>query len=270
MWGKSKGKGKEKGWGKDKGKDKGKAQTSADMTHLSTIDASQKVWIGSLTGVTWKELQEHFNQVGRTIYAAVFEKSQTGCVAYKSAAEVEQAVQSLNGSWLGGGAIEVDWFTKPDGRSGGKGKTSWAPKGKGKGGKTSWAPAPVTQPVWKPMFQKVVVPSVFSKGKGFKGLAKGEGKGKGKDKGQISEMAKLKSIDNSLKVWVGGLDGSVTWKMLEEHFTQVAKPTWATVFPKGTGCVAFATAEEAESAIVGLNGSMIGDCTLVVDVFQKQ
>ena len=80
----------------------------------------------------------------------------------------------------------------------------------------------------------------------------------------------LKAIDNSLKaallrvkeasteVWIGQLDQSVTWKLLQEHFKQAGKVTWAVVFPKGgSGCVAFSSAEEAESALQ-LNGSQIG------------
>lgn len=35
----------------------------------------------------WKTLQQAFNQVGRTVYAAVFPKSGTGCVVYRSAEE---------------------------------------------------------------------------------------------------------------------------------------------------------------------------------------
>jgi len=256
-------------FGKGNAKGKGKAQASADMEKLSTIDPSQKVWIGNLSGVTWKDLQQHFNSIGKTIYAAVFEKSQTGCVAYRSAAEVQQAVETMGGSWLGDSAIQVDYFTKPDGRTGptgGKGKS----KGKGKSwGKSYWEPV---APVWKPMFQKTstyTAPPAYGKGKG-KFEVKGKGKGKGKWDSQADEMAKLKGIDNSLKVWVGGLDSSVTWKTLQDHFSQVAKPAWATVFPRGTGCVAFNSSQEVESAILGLNGSTIGHCTLVVDVFEKK
>jgi len=249
------------GKGKAKGKGKALAQASADMTHLATIDPSQKVWIGNLSGVTWKDLQQHFNSVGKTIYAAVFERSQTGCVVYRSEAEVHQAIKTMGGSWLGDNQIQVDYFTKPDGRTGptgGKAKS----KGKGKSwGKSYWEPV---APVWKPMFQKT---PVYGKGKGKFEV---KGKGKGKWDSQTDEMAKLKSIDNSLKVWVGGLDGSVTWKMLQDHFSQIGKPAWATVFPKGTGCVAFNSTQEVDSAIQGLNGSTIDQCTLVVDVFEKK
>jgi len=101
--------------------------------------------------------------------------------------------------------------------------------------------------VWKPMFQKM---------------------GKGKGKGKLSpEMAQLKTIDNSCKVWVGGLDRSVDQSMLQQHFRSAGNPTVAIVSPKGTGCVAFANAYEAQRAIVSLNGSMIGSCILQTDSY---
>ncbi|CAE7858070.1 unnamed protein product, partial [Symbiodinium microadriaticum] len=229
-----------KGWGKDWSKGKGKSSASEDAAKLATIDASQKVWVGSIPeGVDWKTLQQHFNQVSRTIYAAVFPRSGTGCVAYKTPEEVQAAVQSLNRSWLGPAQIEVDYFITPAGRKG-KGKTGYSNGDMG---------------VWKPMFQKTWTPSW------------GGGKGKGKGKGLSGDVQKLRSIDNSLKVWVGGLDGSVTWKSLEEHFTQVAKPTWATVFPKGTGCVALPTANDVQLAVSMLNGTSVGGCVIEVDVF---
>jgi len=103
--------------------------------------------------------------------------------------------------------------------------------------------------VWKPMFQKM-------------------GKGKGKGKGGLSpEMAQLKSIDNSQKVWVGGLDRSVNQNMLQQHFRSAGNPTVAIVSPKGTGCVAFASSYEAQRAIVSLNGTMIGSCCIQTDTY---
>merc|ERR1719387_2344865 len=109
-------------------KSKGKGNivtTTQDIEKLRAIDASQKVWVGGLVNVTWKQLQDHFNQVGKAIYAAVFEKSNTGCVAYKTAGEVAAAVSALNGSVLADHYIEVDYFTTPPDRIGkGKGKVS--------------------------------------------------------------------------------------------------------------------------------------------------
>lgn len=237
----SKGKGKS-----GKGSWKGMDSAKEDMAKLKAIDPSQKVWIGGLPPeIDWKQLQQMFNQVGRSIYAAAFPRSNTGCVAFKTPEEVNAAVTTLNGSWIGDNQIEVDYFTKPAGRPKGKGK------GKDKGS---------VAPVWKPVFEKVKLWGFNGKGNG-----KGKGKGKGKD-----EIRKLKAIDNTMKVWIGNLDGSVTWKMLQDHFqSNVGSVTWATVFPKGTGCVCFKTPEDAQLALA-LNESKLGTCTLLVDVFESK
>jgi len=240
-----------KGDSSDKGKGKGggKDDTAQDMAKLKEIPSEQKVWIGSLPpGTNWKQLQMHFNSVGRSIYVAVFEKSNTGCVAFKTAHEVQQAVSQLNGSMLGPGVIQVDYFTASDKPKKGGFKGGWR-KGKGKGDDAT----------------NLVYQLISKLGGGGFG---GKGKGKGKSKG-AGEIKKLKSIDPSQKVWVGGLNKSVTWKQLEEHFNQVAKTTWASTFGS-TGCVAYSNADEATSAIAMLNGSVLGDCVLQVDVFTSR
>eukprot|EP00435_Cladocopium_sp_Y103_P025509 s2912_g6.t1 len=168
---KSKGKGTKGSW-------KGTDSVKEDMAKLKAIDPSQKVWIGGLPAeIDWKQLQQMFNQVGRTIYAAAFPRSNTGCVAFKTPEEVNAAVTTLNGSWIGDNQIEVDYFTRPSGRPTGKGK------GKGK-----WSAA---LPVWKPAFEKL---GCSMTSWSFNGKGSGKGKGKGKD-----EIRKLKAIDNSMK-----------------------------------------------------------------------
>merc|ERR1719456_1248864 len=82
---------------------------------------------------------------------------------------------------------------------------------------------------------------------------KGKGKGKGKDK--------LNATKPELKVWIGNLPESIGWKELEEHFKQAGSTKWVEAFQrgsgKGTGGVAYATAEEATKAISMLNGSIL-------------
>eukprot|EP00438_Fugacium_kawagutii_P000610 Skav207557 [mRNA] locus=scaffold3235:101001:110413:- [translate_table: standard] len=195
---KGKGGGKASGKGKGGGKWVWKEDTSKeDAERLKNIDPSQKVWIGGLSSdVNWKTLQQVFNQAGKSIYAATFPRSNTGCVAYRTADEVNTAVTTLNGTWIGDNQIEVDYFTKPTGRT-----TKGKGKGKGKGKSKD--------------IQKVKLWG-GSKSAG-KGMTKGKGKGKGK-----MEIKKLKAIDNSMKaaalgmVWIGNLDGTVTWKMLQD------------------------------------------------------
>merc|ERR1712127_382758 len=82
-------------------------------------------------------------------------------------------------------------------------------------------------------------------GKGVKGKVAGKGKGKGKNP--------LKSIDNKLKIWVNKLPAEVDWKNVEAHFEQMGKTQWVELMPRGVGCIAYNTEEEAAAAL-GLNG----------------
>merc|ERR1719158_2015112 len=105
---------------------------------------------------------------------------------------------------------------------------------------------------------------VPDKGKG-KGKVKGKGKGKGKG---------LNAIKPENKVWIGNPDSSVSWKDLKEHFDQAGKTKWVEPFTKGqgkgTGGVGYNTADEAQSAISMLNGSILGGQMIEVDVWNKR
>jgi len=92
-----------KGFGKSKGKG------------LQNVDPTKKVWIGELPEtVTWKELQPHMDQVGKTRWVEVFKGKGkgTGAAAYSSAEDASAAVATLNGSVLGGSTIQVDSWAK--------------------------------------------------------------------------------------------------------------------------------------------------------------
>jgi len=101
---------------------------------------------------------------------------------------------------------------------------------------------------------------------GGKALGKG---GKGK-KPLTKTEERLQKIDNSLKVWIGGLPESTTWKELEEHFATVKKPKVSDVMKKGHGVVAYDTVEDVETAIATMNGSELGGATIEVDVWVKK
>merc|ERR1719324_1905389 len=61
---------------------------------------------------------------------------------------------------------------------------------------------------------------------------------------------KLKTIDNSLKAWVGGLPKELTWKKLKEHFTDLGcEPDIVDITKPGKGVVTFKTEDEATTAI---------------------
>lgn len=80
---------------------------------LRSFPAEKKVWVGGLPeeGVTFRELQAHFPGAK----FATVKKGKgglTGGLAYATAEEATAAVKTLNGSLLGGKAIEVDVWTK--------------------------------------------------------------------------------------------------------------------------------------------------------------
>merc|ERR1719324_2026907 len=96
-------------------------------------------------------------------------------------------------------------------------------------------------------------------------IMKMKGKGKGKDKG-------LRNFYAEKKVWIGNLPESVTYKELHE-LVKPAGAKWVEVFGgagKGTGGAAFATAEEATSAISQFNGHVLNGSSLQVDVWTKK
>ena len=73
------------------------------------------------------------------------------------------------------------------------------------------------------------------------------------------------------KLFVGGLSYSITDSQLEEHFSQTGKVLSAKVIVdrytgqgKGFGFVEMATEEEAKTAMDKLNGTQLGDRTIVV------
>merc|ERR1719160_822484 len=128
-----------------------------------------------------------------------------------------------------------------------------------------------------PIMIKAANPMGSGWGKGFgKGwmpypmmmmLMKGKGKGKGWGFG-------LSDFPAEKKVWVGGLPESVTYEELRAHFSSIGStPKFAMAMKgkgAGTGGVAFATAEEATTAIQMLNGSVLGGATIQVDVWTKK
>merc|ERR1719213_1041095 len=98
---------------KGKGKVKGKGKEV-----LNKVKPELKVWIGNLPeSVGWKELQEHFNQAGKTKWVEAFKQGAgkgTGGAAYGSAEDAIKAISMLNGSILGGQMIQVDVWEKKE------------------------------------------------------------------------------------------------------------------------------------------------------------
>merc|ERR1712187_166885 len=100
-----------------------------------------------------------------------------------------------------------------------------------------------------------------------KAKAKAKGKDKAKDPAKEATIQKLKAIDSSCKVWVGGLSEKTTQKALTNHFAQVAKPKIVDLMKKGKAVVAYGSEGEAAAAIAALSGSELDGKTLEVDVW---
>merc|ERR1712232_898787 len=88
----------------------------------------------------------------------------------------------------------------------------------------------------------------------------------------LSKLAeKLKEVDSSLKVWIGGLAEKTTTKELSKHFEDLfAKPDLVDLLPgKGKAVVTYATEDDVTSAIAIVNGSELKGNTLELDVWTK-
>merc|ERR1712129_690573 len=102
-------------------------------------------------------------------------------------------------------------------------------------------------------------------GKGGKG-----GKHASQNPKQKKSLDKLGKIEADHKVWVGGLDKEVTRGKLFTHFKDSVKPHLFEVMSKGTACIAFKTADDAQLAIDTLNGSDFDGKEIQVDVWTQK
>merc|ERR1712176_478430 len=94
-------------------------------------------------------------------------------------------------------------------------------------------------------------------------------KGEAKSGNDQKYLEKLKTIDSSLKVWVGGLPKNVTWKDLEKHFADVAKPSLTHVYKTGKGVVCFKDEADVSTAIETLNGTKLKGSLIECDVWTR-
>merc|ERR1719313_1595169 len=97
---------------------------------------------------------------------------------------------------------------------------------------------------------------------GGMGGKKGGGGGGKWSKGAPGKMC-LTHFPADKKVWVGDIPDGVGNRELHEHFKEVGAK-WSEAYggkSKGTGGVAFKTAEEATNAISTLNGSTLNGGT---------
>jgi RNA recognition motif-containing protein len=217
-----------------KGKGKGAQVVDKTKEKLRKFDASKKVWVGGMSKTTtWKKLEKHVRETAdlKPAVVDVNEKKGTGVICFKNEDDVSTAVAVLNGTELDGNSIEVDVWTK----------TEKPPKEDGdedKPKKKKQQPKKTQLKVKKP----------------------------------VSKVAeKLKEIDPSLKVWVGGLTEKTTFKELSKHFEDLfAKPKLVDILAKGgRAVVTYESADDVASAVSIVNGSELNGNTIEVDVWTK-
>lgn len=209
-------------------------------------DDACKVFVGNLPfSAEWQELKDHFSQCGTVVDTKVLtmdgkgggrtkgRSRGKGLVVFSSAAEAQTAIASLNGSMMDDRQIEVDVWTRGQG-TGGKG-------GAGKGAGWAWSPPA----------------------------------GKASGKGTFANSA-----PDSHMVYVGNLPFQAEWQELKDHFAQCGTVVDTKVHTtdgkgggrtkgrsRGTGTVTFSSAAEATQAVKMLNGSVMMDREIVVDVW---
>merc|ERR1712130_768420 len=197
------------------------------LQKLRETDAALKVWVGGLTpGFGWKKLVKHFETVGKPKLVHVNEKG-TAVVTFDSEEKVAEAIATLNESELDGKTIECDVWTKSD-----KADRANKPKKVKSQLKTETSKQAKQRPVKQQNLKVAAKPKVDEK-----------------------LMAKLKEVDPSLKMWVGGLAKSTTWKSLRAHLMQGStKPKLVHINERRrTGVVTFAEESEVQDAIGMLN-----------------
>lgn len=215
---------------------------------LKTTDASLKVWIGGLSEkTTWKTLEKHFSTVAEKPAITEIMGKGSAVLAYKTVDQVSEAVAALDGSELDGKSIQVDvWVEKP--------KTERQPKKK---------TAPKLKP--QPKLAAQPVRKVMMKAKAGK-ADKGAGKGKGADDKMKEKLAQFTAAQ---KVWIGGLSEKTTWKTLDKHLAEIAKPKLTHLLKRHQGVAAYESEEDAGTIIAALNGSELDGSILEVDVWAK-
>mmetsp|Transcript_256 Transcript_256/g.348 ORF Transcript_256/g.348 Transcript_256/m.348 type:complete len:261 (-) Transcript_256:125-907(-) len=231
-------------------------------------DPAQLVYIGNLAySVNWQDLKAHMAQAGTVEFCKVLTedgwdsgKSRgTGCVRYSSAEEANYAIATLAESELAGRRILVDHWDKSSTVS--KGSPSMGMKGNQGKGK---------------VFNN---PLMLAMKQGWSDTSgKGNDKGKGKMrfspyKGGGNSQLQVKG-DASQMVYVGSLSYSVKWPELKDHMSQagtvefckvLTEDGWDNGKSRGTGCVRYSTAEEANNAIALLAESELAGRRILVD-----
>jgi RNA recognition motif-containing protein len=217
---------------------KGQFQGKVDKTKekLRKFEPSQKAWVGGLSKTTtWKKLEKHVKEAGdlKPALVDVNEKKGTGVVCFQSGDDVATAVAVLNGSELDGKSIEVDVWEKVERPPKAEGEEKPKKKNKKKTKTLGLSKMALKKPVSK-----------------------------------VSE--KLKTVDPTLKVWIGGLTEKTTFKEISDHFKEkFAKPKLVDLLKKGKAVVTYESTDEVASAVSIVNGTELNGNVIEVDVWTK-
>jgi len=105
----------------------------------------------------------------------------------------------------------------------------------------------------------------------MKGKLKGKGKGKGKSEGRSDLKLGVEAAAKTL--WVSNVAIGLTFKDLKVHCDQAGPSKWAELFTgagKGTGAIAYGSEEEAEAALIMLNGSLLNNQALQFELWPNR
>jgi RNA recognition motif-containing protein len=222
-----------KGAGKG-GKGKGGALKSQSKfaDKLAKIDKERKVWVGGLSAkTTWKTLEKHAEELLGT------KPSITEMMGGKGRAclafkTLEDAESAI--STMNGSELDGTAIEVD-----------------------VWTQKERTEKSEKPKQTKKHAMKVTASGKVMRGDPK------------LTE--KLKTVDNELKVWVGGLAPEISAGYLRKHFKNGGcTPQHTNLTGKDRACLAFKTVDEAQAAISALNGTTLESSTLEVDAWVKE
>mmetsp|Transcript_81856 Transcript_81856/g.149575 ORF Transcript_81856/g.149575 Transcript_81856/m.149575 type:complete len:116 (-) Transcript_81856:40-387(-) len=103
----------------------------------------------------------------------------------------------------------------------------------------------------------------------------GYGKGKGglRVKHESKQtMAKIKTMSDDQKVWIGGLPKGLTWEALDKFVEETTgtKPKLTNIMAFGNAVCVFKEANDATAAIAALSGAELKGKTLEADVWTKK
>jgi len=210
-------------------------QQKKSLDKLGKIESELKVWIGGLSKeVNRGKLCAHFKETCKPHIFEIMNKG-SACMSFKTAEEAQLAIDTFNGSELDGKEIQVDVWTKKEKKERSEGE--------------------------QPRKTTSVIKTSFLKGK------KGN---KGNKPGASPIALKIKAVEHTMKVWVGGLSQKTTWKELKQHFVDNGcEVDMCDLMKPGTACCTFKSEDEATGAVGTMNGTELADNTIEVDVWTK-